>query len=366
METAAKDGCNHVMQNDENKQEYLDFSDDFVFCSTCHNFSPYHKEGYLEKRCSNSWCGYSKRWFLLKNKKLYYFKSKESLRPSGVLDLELIHMDINYEQGIKRKRSGEDCFLYCIESRTYKNDSKKESLLILTPRNTGLRFYLRGEDAEICEWYNLLNSSMTSKKMISQPKFIFSESNFWKIDRISVDVFESIADKGDIVLFRSNVASAKLQRIITRGEYDHIGMILRNDKKGIFLLEALSNMGIILTPWELFRKNRWNEAYTRIALRRLTWDNSEQNLQKLLHFLKNTIGKKYNLKIINFLAPKTDDAGYFCSELIGECWKIMGVIPVNTTCSHIWPSNFSEKFEEKMKLQEGCQLNNELCIDFTL
>lgn len=275
-------------------------------------------------------------------------------------------MDINYEQGIKRKRSGEDCFLYCIESRTYKNDSKKESLLILTPRNTGLRFYLRGEDAEICEWYNLLNSSMTSKKMISQPKFIFSESNFWKIDRISVDVFESIADTGDIVLFRSNVASAKLQRIITRGEYDHIGMILRNDKKGIFLLEALSNMGIILTPWELFRKNRWNEAYTRIALRRLTWDNSEQNLQKLLHFLKNTIGKKYNLKIINFLAPKTDDAGYFCSELIGECWKIMGVIPVNTTCSHIWPSNFSEKFEEKMKLQEGCQLNNELCIDFTL
>ncbi|SBT77542.1 conserved Plasmodium protein, unknown function [Plasmodium ovale] len=336
----------------KDKREFVDFSDDFVFCSSCHNFSPHHKEGYLEKRFSNSWSGYTKRWFLLKNKKLYYFKSKETLRPSGVLDLQLIHMNINYEYGIKRKRNSNDCFLCCIESIVCKNEKENESIL--------------GEDKEINEWYNLLNKSMDNNKITSQPKFIFSENNFWKIDRISVDIFESIADTGDIVLFRSNHATAMLQRMITRGEYDHIGMILRNDKNNLFLLEALSNMGIILTPWELFRKNKWNEAYARIALRRLTWDNSEENLQNLLNFLKNTIGQKYNLKIINFLAPKSDDGGYFCSELIGECWKIMGVIPLSTSCSYIWPSNFSEKFEEKIKLQAGCQLNNELCIDFSL
>ncbi|ETW55399.1 hypothetical protein PFUGPA_02558 [Plasmodium falciparum Palo Alto/Uganda] len=29
-------------------------------------------------------------------------------------------------------------------------------------------------------------------------------------------------------------------------------------------------------------------------------------------------------------------------------------------------SNFSEKLEDKIKLQSGCQLNNELLIDFSL
>ncbi|KAI4837111.1 PH domain-containing protein [Plasmodium brasilianum] len=388
MEKLTREECNHITENTKNKEEFLEFSDDFVLRSSCHNFSPYYKEGYLEKKCSNSWCGYAKRWFLLKNKKLYYFKTKESLRPSGVLDLELIHMNINYDHGVNRKRNADDCFLcnirkflytnnisdafphfgYCIESRMYKN----ESLLILNPQNTKVKFYLRGNDKDICEWYSLLSNSMINKKITTQPKFIFSENNFWKIDRISVDVFESIADTGDIVLFRSNVVSAKLQRMLTRGEYDHIGMILRNDKNNLFLLEALSNMGIVLTPWDLFRKNRWNEAYARIALRRLTWDNSEENLRNLLNFLKNTIGKKYNLKIINFITPKSAGTdSYFCSELIGECWKkyvykMDNIRNIKNKNSLPLLGNFSEKFEEKIKLQSGCQLNNELCIDFSL
>ncbi|CRH00745.1 conserved Plasmodium protein, unknown function [Plasmodium relictum] len=367
MIKAIKENCVNNIESDIQEKQWIDFSDDFTFYSNYNKISSYHKEGYLEKKCSNSWCGYKKRWFILKNKKLYYFKDKESLRPSGVLDLDLIHMNINYVNGLNRKKKMDDCFLYCIESIKYKNENKNESFLILNPKNTDIDFYLKGDDEEILEWYNLLNSSIDNKKILNQPKFIFSENNFWKIDRISVDVFEAIADTGDIVLFRSKVTSAKLQRIITGGEYDHIGMILRNDKNNLFLLEAISNMGIILTPWILFIKNKWNESYSRIALRRLTWNNSEENLQNLLEFLKNTIGKKYDLKIVNFLTSKNDEeSGYFCSELIGECWKIMGVIPLNTSCSYILPSNFSEKFEGKIKLQSGCQLNNELCIDFSL
>ncbi|SBS84933.1 conserved Plasmodium protein, unknown function [Plasmodium ovale curtisi] len=261
MEKIAKHECDHFTQ------EFVDFSDDFVFCSSCHNFSPHHKEGYLEKRFSNSWSGYTKRWFLLKNKKLYYFKSKETLRPSGVLDLQLIHMNINVNRkndnlkrkyfkitnmGLKGKETQMTAsyvifenmlrLMCCIESRVCKNEKENESILVLNPKNTDVKLYLRGEDKEINEWYNLLNKSMDNNKIISQPKFIFSENNFWKIDRISVDIFESIADTGDIVLFRSNHATAMLQRMITRGEYDHIGMILRNDKNNLFLLEALSNM----------------------------------------------------------------------------------------------------------------------------
>ncbi|SBT36979.1 conserved Plasmodium protein, unknown function [Plasmodium ovale wallikeri] len=47
---------------------------------------------------------------------------------------------------------------------------------------------------------------MDNNKITSQPKFIFSENNFWKIDRISVDIFESIADTGDINFIQNEVA----------------------------------------------------------------------------------------------------------------------------------------------------------------
>ncbi|EWC86534.1 hypothetical protein PFNF54_04550 [Plasmodium falciparum NF54] len=57
-------------------------------------FFYYHKEGYLSKKFSNSWCGFKKRWFVLRNNKLYYYKNEKSLRPSGVLDLDIINMNL--------------------------------------------------------------------------------------------------------------------------------------------------------------------------------------------------------------------------------------------------------------------------------
>ncbi|SOV82239.1 conserved Plasmodium protein, unknown function [Plasmodium reichenowi] len=366
MEKTEEHECNNIPCEIYDK-DHLDFRDDFLFCSTCPNISPYHKEGYLSKKFSNSWCGFKKRWFVLRNNKLYYYKNEKSLRPSGVLDLDIINMNLYYENGTTAKTKTDDCFLYCIQSRENKNHKKIQSYLTLNPKNSNIKFHLKGDDTEIYNWYQLLNNALCHKKVLNQPEFIFTDCNFWKIYRISVDVFESIADTGDIVLFRSDVTVAKLQRIFTRGEYDHIGMILRNDRNNLFILEALSNTGIILTPWKLFKENKWNEIYSRLTLRRLTWDNSEENLQKLLSFLKDAIGKKYSLKIIDFIAPQFDDSsGYFCSELIGECWKVMGVIPEDTCCSYIFPSNFSEKLEDKIKLQSGCQLNNELLIDFSL
>ncbi|VWU49958.1 PH domain-containing protein, putative [Hepatocystis sp. ex Piliocolobus tephrosceles] len=368
MEETIESKCNNLSELDKEEQKYFQFSDDFVCNSSFYKISPNFKEGYLEKRVANSWSCYKKRWFRLQNKKLYYFKNKEDTRPCGVLDIALIHMNIIYDQGV----GGNNSFHFvvanicCSESRVHKATKNIISYLTLNPVNTDFKLYLRGEDADIFEWFELLNASVDYERLIEQPKFVFTEHNFWKLDRISVDVFEKIADTGDILLFRSKVMTAKIQRVLTRGEYDHIGMILRNDKNDLFILEALSNMGVILTPWYSFKKNKWIEQYTRIALRRLIWDNCEENLQKLLNFLKNTVGKKYDLKIINFLVPKMDDNGYFCSELIAECWKIMGVIPKNTPSSYIWPSNFSKKFEDKIQLQSGCQLNNELYIDFSL
>ncbi|ETW34449.1 hypothetical protein PFTANZ_04839 [Plasmodium falciparum Tanzania (2000708)] len=338
MEKTEEHECNNIPCEIYDKVDHLDFRDDFLLCSTCPNISPYHKEGYLSKKFSNSWCGFKKRWFVLRNNKLYYYKNEKSLRPSGVLDLDIINMNLYYENGSTAKTKTDDCFLYFTVKTMDSNILKIKNIYIYLKNDVYLfydsdKLYFLGFFFflffffyiyfTIYNWYQLLNNALCHKKVLNQPEFIFTDCNFWKIHRISVDVFESIADTGDIVLFRSDVTVARLQRIFTRGEYDHIGMILRNDRNNLFILEALSNTGIILTPWKLFKENKWNEIYSRLTLRRLTWDNSEENLQKLLSFLKDAIGKKYSLKIIDFIAPQFDDSsGYFCSELIGECWKV--------------------------------------------
>ncbi|SOS80718.1 conserved Plasmodium protein, unknown function [Plasmodium sp. gorilla clade G1] len=93
MEKTEEHECNNIPCEIYDK-DHLDFRDDFLFCSTCPNISPYHKEGYLSKKFSNSWCGFKKRWFVLRNNKLYYYKNEKSLRPSGVLDLDIINMNL--------------------------------------------------------------------------------------------------------------------------------------------------------------------------------------------------------------------------------------------------------------------------------
>ncbi|CZT62552.1 hypothetical protein CYL21_5597 [Plasmodium falciparum NF54] len=93
MEKTEEHECNNIPCEIYDK-DHLDFRDDFLLCSTCPNISPYHKEGYLSKKFSNSWCGFKKRWFVLRNNKLYYYKNEKSLRPSGVLDLDIINMNL--------------------------------------------------------------------------------------------------------------------------------------------------------------------------------------------------------------------------------------------------------------------------------
>jgi hypothetical protein len=74
---------------------------------------------------------------------------------------------------------------------------------------------------------------------------------------------------------------------------------------------------------------------------------------KLEVFLKQAIGKSYNLRVKDAVFRKesknldndiSDDRTFFCSELIAKAYKILGfTINDNTPCSRTFPSHFSEK-----------------------
>jgi hypothetical protein len=88
-------------------------------------------------------------------------------------------------------------------------------------------------------------------------------------------------------------------------------------------------------------------------------------------FIKRSIGKKYSVstkKLISKwnnveLSPEKESNSYFCSELIGEAYKRMGLLPTNIVSSSYWPGSFAS--QNKLKLLDGF-LTEEMLIDFSI
>ncbi|KAF8822642.1 hypothetical protein IE077_003240, partial [Cardiosporidium cionae] len=214
-----------------------------------------------------------------------------------------------------------------------------------------MRTYMQLNRQLICsyhdaiDWIHLINLSCKQCEAFFPIK-LTPESKFWKISRISPQKFESIANTGDIVLFKLGTIDKKcqrmnalIQRTLTRSEYDHIAMILRSDCNKIHVLEAIGNAGVVINPWGLHRKLLWSNQFTksdtftivnayllfqitinsyilsiqtlliqviatinfRVALRKVFWERSTEKLNVLLQFLKDTYGAKYHLSVSKLL-----------------------------------------------------------------
>jgi len=68
---------------------------------------------------------------------------------------------------------------------------------------------------------------------------------------------------GDILLFRSESFAAKLQRSVTRSEYDHVALLLKLSDRNIVLFEATGNSGVALCRWTTFKRNEWHNLYSK-------------------------------------------------------------------------------------------------------
>lgn len=85
---------------------------------------------------------------------------------------------------------------------------------------------------------------------------------------------KQIADTGDILLFKSSSFVTKVQRTITRSEYDHVAMLLRFSNGKLVIFESTGQtvlkfdnyfeiclQGVGVLNWDNFTKNEWHSAY---------------------------------------------------------------------------------------------------------
>lgn len=133
-----------------------------------------------------------------------YFKNKAKGKVKGCINFSMIIA------GITRKKKTD----IQIDIQGY---SKK---LILRAKNS----------SEMEEWFNSIKGVIEGNNNISKPSIDKKDAKLYRnIDMISESDFLENCQTGDILLFRTNNSTAKLQRSLTGSKFDHVGMVVSFD-----------------------------------------------------------------------------------------------------------------------------------------
>jgi hypothetical protein len=302
------------------------------------------KSGVLYKKSPKFLVGWQKRYFVLSDKKLYYYANEEAKHPQGTINFDLVTVLLLTD----KTRGG--------------------LRLILCPLFSKRKFKLRAPTpTEHMEWMDVLskhiNASAGSHCMI--PSIVGKE--WWRRDRISVGQFEETAVTGDLLLFRSCHFGARVQRLFTGASYDHVAMVLRYADGKLGLLEATQGNGVSIVMWKDFVVNNWQLLYSRIVLRHLGTNRNGRFIHDIEEFIRNNRNKAYGLNPIKLLTRSSapgEETTYFCSELIASVYMHIGLISRVKAACHYWPGDFSQR--KSLPLLGTTFLGEELCLDFNL
>eukprot|EP00826_Nyctotherus_ovalis_P014654 TRINITY_DN1409_c0_g1_i8.p4 TRINITY_DN1409_c0_g1~~TRINITY_DN1409_c0_g1_i8.p4 ORF type:complete len:175 (-),score=46.45 TRINITY_DN1409_c0_g1_i8:141-665(-) len=171
---------------------------------------------------------------------------------------------------------------------------------------------------------------------------------------------------------------SKLQRLITRSRFgrcgqhvDHVAMLLRCKSQRVVFVDATANDGVALCDWKDFSRKGYYRCYDKIVYRPLQFARNYANQSLLESFLKKVLGKRYKLSPLRMMQKYSnldsvtniaENKGYFCSELVGSAFKLLGFLPKNISSAQYWPGSFSA--EEKMVLGSGAAFGDEYLIEF--
>lgn len=304
--------------------------------------------GYLEKLSPTMFVGWQRRYFRLHDKKLAYYKREKDPHPKGVICFDQSTVDV----------------------KILTNVTPKE--LHLVPVAGSRTFRLRAaNDEELTSWSAMLYLHIAASKGYAQRMTSVSvQKHFWRYDRISEKEFsQSVATTCDLLLFRGKGLSAKLQRAVTRSEFDHVALMLRYASGKLAFLEATALDGVTIIEWDEFLFYKWHLLYSRLIFRKLDMQRNDDLLQRLEAFIQEVRGKKYKItasKLLRRAGNKRpgSEEGFFCSELVASAYKHIGLLPSEVPASNYLPGDFAR--ERRLELLGGARFEADFLIDFSL
>ena len=239
---------------------------------------------------------------------------------------------------------------------------------------------------------------------------------FCKDYLINCNEFCKSAKTCDLILFRSYSYCSQFQRFITKGHYDHIGLLIRYYNE-LYVYETTGKDGVVVRKWYEFIHYYWyllcekmtyrklivtqdamkkfitnnNEARPNIGKKTSNYSSglSDSNLDNLSKseiekefyyllgmkvdsFVQKANGKKYFFSVWNYICncyyknKRTNNFktnGYFCSELIAAVYNYCEIISNKMNITNYLPSSFAENGDADFN--EGFSLGPEYIIIFS-
>ncbi|CAD8107007.1 unnamed protein product [Paramecium primaurelia] len=195
-------------------------------------------------------------------------------------------------------------------------------------------------------WVNSLNIVFDKHRNYPKNRLQLQEVHrYLGVEVISEDYFLKIVESGDLLLFETNNTGAKLQRIFTNTKYDHVAIAIKMANKYLFIFDANADTGVTFLEWSQFIEV--NDLYEKLAIRKLMNVNRSEIEKKMIEFLQQVHGKKYEVTLSKLfrqksLSPSKKNDTYFCSELVAKAYKKCGLLESNKACSSFWPVEFTK------------------------
>lgn len=199
------------------------------------------------------------------------------------------------------------------------------------------------------------------------------------------DEISDVLKTGDLILFHGMILSSKINEILTRSQWSHVGMVIRPEDIGINNSERLllweSNTLVNLQDIELNKSkvgpmlvdleqrlitDVQDKKDNRFQIQYNTCDISKEMLEKLKLFIKEVhldifpkteSDLRKELFEGRILGKSVDNGDYFCSKLIADTYIHMDLLTKKYPANSYEPKDFSSvgtlPFIKRGKLLEG-------------
>jgi len=165
---------------------------------------------------------------------------------------------------------------------------------------------------------------------------------------------------GDIILFNTDFVQGSVVKLLTRSEWDHIGLIIENPKnpKELLMVESIPD-GVNI--FELNERMDYYLNLSSIGIRRLEAVEKTQKFAQIMHdFCLEIEHRPYKTmsRAMEFVRALygTNQAenleSIFCSELVAAAYKRAGLIDAQVLSNNILPKDFAEQ-SKKIQLKNG-------------
>jgi hypothetical protein len=193
------------------------------------------------------------------------------------------------------------------------------------------------------------------------------------------DQLKPTLDNGDVLLFAGESRFAHGIKRLTHCHWSHSALVARAKGRLLLLEAALDNDLADVATHEigsgvnLFDLEQWLRHFGgETAIRPLHVERTEAMGEALLDFFREVHGRPYERNKLEMLrAPydgplgantQEDMSSFFCSELVAEGYRRMGLLPDRPPANEYTPRDFSSERKTPLTLLLGATLGPEVLV----